>query len=201
MLLDTMSRGNLDTRERILKAALDLLEQSVGKGVRMSDIAKQAGISRQALYLHFATRAELLIAVTHYVDELKESDARLAPSRAAQSGVERLDAFVEAWTGYIPEIYPTAKVLMAMGDTDKEAAAAWDLRMRDMKEGCAAAIDALVADNDLSAAYSRQDATDLLWAMLSVRNWEHLKLQCGWSQKKYANAIKSLARQLFVAGQ
>jgi len=195
-----MSRENLDTRERILKAALDLLEQSVGKGVRMSDIAKQAGISRQALYLHFATRAELLIAVTHYVDELKESDARLAPSRAAQSGVERLDAFVEAWTGYIPEIYPTAKVLMAMGDTDKEAAAAWDLRMRDMKEGCAAAIDALVADNDLSAAYSRQDATDLLWAMLSVRNWEHLKQQCGWSQKKYENAIKSLARQLFVAG-
>jgi len=195
-----MSRENLDTRERILKAALDLLEQSVGKGVRMSDIAKQAGISRQALYLHFATRAELLIAVTHYVDELKESDARLAPSRAAQSGVERLDAFVEAWTGYIPEIYPTAKVLIAMGDTDKEAAAAWDLRMRDMKEGCAAAIDALVADNDLSAAYSRQDATDLLWAMLSVRNWEHLKQQCGWSQKKYENAIKSLARQLFVAG-
>ena len=200
MLLDTMSRENLDTRERILKAALDLLEQSVGKGVRMSDIAKQAGISRQALYLHFATRAELLIAVTHYVDELKESDARLAPSRAAQSGVERLDAFVEAWTGYIPEIYPTAKVLIAMGDTDKEAAAAWDLRMRDMKEGCAAAIDALVADNSLSAAYSRQDATDLLWAMLSVRNWEHLKQQCGWSQKKYENAIKSLARQLFVAG-
>ncbi|MBT7717936.1 MAG: helix-turn-helix transcriptional regulator, partial [Halieaceae bacterium] len=27
----------------------------------MSDIAKQTGISRQAVYLHFPTRAELLI--------------------------------------------------------------------------------------------------------------------------------------------
>lgn len=64
MFLDTMSREISETRTRILKSSLELLEASQGKGVRMTDIAKGAGISRQALYLHFATRAELLIATT-----------------------------------------------------------------------------------------------------------------------------------------
>ena len=91
-----MSSARPGTRIRILKAALDLLEVSQGTGVRMSDIAKRAGISRQALYLHFSTRAELLIATTYYLDELKGSEERLAASRAAQTGIERLDVFIDA---------------------------------------------------------------------------------------------------------
>lgn len=92
MLLDTMSRDNSKTRTRILKAALKLLEASQGQGVRMSDIARAASISRQALYLHFPSRADLLVATTRYLDEVNKVEERLVPSRTARSGVERLDA-------------------------------------------------------------------------------------------------------------
>ena len=193
-----MSSDRPGTRIRILKAALYLLEVSQGTGVRMSDIAKRAGISRQALYLHFSTRAKLLIATTYYLDELKGSEERLAASRAAQTGIERLDAFIDAWGGYIPEIHGIAKALLAMKDTDEAAAKAWNERMQDMREGCAAAIGALNDDNRLLPAHSPDQATDILWTMLSVRNWEQLTIECGWPQKKYIETLKSLARQLFV---
>ena len=194
-----MSSERPGTRIRILKAALHLLEVSQGTGVRMSDIAKRAGISRQALYLHFSTRAELLIATTYYLDELKGSEERLAASRAAQTGIERLDAFIDAWGGYIPEIYGIAKALLAMKDTDEAAAKAWHERMQDMREGCEAAIGALNDDNRLLPAHSLDQATDILWTMLSVRNWEQLTIECGWPQKKYIETLKSLARHIFVA--
>ena len=129
-----MSSENLDTRSRILQAALNLLETSQAQSVRMADIAKRAGISRQALYLHFSTRAELLIATTHYLDELKGVEERLVPSRTAQTGTERLDAYIEAWGAYIPEIYGVAKALLAMKNTDEAAAKAWDDRMQAMRE-------------------------------------------------------------------
>jgi len=199
MLLDTMSSDNPKTRDRILKAALKLLEASQGKGVRMTDIAKRAGISRQALYLHFSTRAELLIATTYYLDEVKGVEERLVPSRTAQSGIERLDAFIEAWGTYIPEIYGIAKALLAMRDTDEAAAEAWDERMQDMREGCEAAINALNRDKMLSPDHSPNQATDILWTMLSVRNWEQLTIECGWPQEKYIETLKSLARRIFVA--
>jgi AcrR family transcriptional regulator len=193
-----MSSGNPETRERILKAALHLLEVSQGTGVRMTDIANRAGITRQALYLHFSTRAELLIATTHYLDELKGSDERLVPSRTAPSGIERLDAFVEAWGNYIPEIYGIAKALLAMRDTDDAAANAWDERMLDMRQGCVAAINALDRDHMLTAEHSPDQATDILWTMLSIRNWEQLTLQSGWTQQKYIETLKSIAHRLFV---
>ena len=63
-----MSRRSSDTRHRILEATIARLESQGGAGVRMADIAKATGISRQAVYLHFATRAELLIAAARHLD-------------------------------------------------------------------------------------------------------------------------------------
>ncbi len=193
-----MSSENLSTREKILLAAWELLEAAQGKGVRMSDIAKRAGISRQAVYLHFETRAELLTATTRYLDEIKDVDARLAASRAAETGQERLDAYIEAWGNYIPEIYGIGKALMAMQDSDEEAAAAWNDRMQAMRHGCEAAISALERDGVLVSGYSIDKATDLLWTILSVRNWEQLTIDCGWPQDDYVAAIKRTARQALV---
>ncbi|MCX7065766.1 MAG: TetR/AcrR family transcriptional regulator [Proteobacteria bacterium] len=194
-----MSSNNPETRNRILKAACDLLEASQGRGVRMTDIAKRAGITRQALYLHFSTRAELLIATTHHVDVVRSVEERLVPSRTAATGLERLDAYIEAWASYIPEIHGIAKALIAMSDTDDAAAMAWADRMQAMRHGCEAAINALRKDKLLSPQHSPKQATDLLWTLLSVRNWESLTIDCGWSQQKYAETLRLLARRLFVA--
>lgn len=182
-----------------MSAALKLLEESQGQGVRMSDIAREAGVSRQALYLHFDTRVDLLIATTLYLDDLKGSDARLQASRTAVSGIGRLEAFIEAWGGYIPEIYAVGRALLAMRDTDEAAAIAWAKRMQDMREGCEAAIDALSADGKLVADLSRAHCTDLLWTILSVRNWEQLVQECGWSQADYIQELKRSARRILVA--
>ncbi len=59
-MLYMMSSENIETRTRILDATVRMLEEQGGRGVRMGDIAKAAGISRQAVYLHFSSRAELL---------------------------------------------------------------------------------------------------------------------------------------------
>ena len=167
--------------------------------MRMSDIAKASGISRQALYLHFPNRAELLIATTRYLDEVKDVDARLAESRSASDGEARLIAFIDAWGSYIPEIYGVGNALMAMMDTDDEARAAWEDRMDAVRQGCQSAIKALAAEGRLANGWTEKDATDMLWALLSVRTWEQLRHGCGWSQQDYQAKITKMARDTLVA--
>ncbi len=162
--------------------------------MRMADIAQKVGISRQALYLHFSTRAELLVALTHFVDEVNDVDSYLAASRAAQTGRERLDAFIEGGGGYIPKVFPVAKALMAMYDTDDAAHTAWDGRLAALRHGCEAAVRDLKRDGDLRPGLSAKQATDLLWMLLSFENWERLRLTCGWSQKRFIEELQHLAR-------
>lgn len=193
-----MSRDGKPTRDRILKATWKLLESGTGNTVRMSDIAKASKISRQALYLHFPNRAELLIATTRHLDEVYDVDSQLAASRNAKTGKERLHAWVDAWGNYIPRIYGVGKALMAMMDSDEEAKTAWDDRMAAVRHGCAAAVKQLAKDGDLSPALNQRTATDLLWSLQSVRLWEQLTQDCGWSQKVYITHIQDLAAKALI---
>jgi hypothetical protein len=130
------------------------------------------------------------VATIHYIDAVKNVDERLAPSRSASSGIERLRAFIEGWAGYIPEIHGMSVALRAMYDTDKEAAAAWNDRMQAVRHGCEAAIHAISEDGFLTDELTTVTATDLLWALLSVENWERLVCECGWSQSAYLQTLK-----------
>ena len=187
-----MSSNRINTKSRILEVTWRLLE-SGNKAIRMADIAKAAGVSRQALYLHFPSRTELLVATTRHIDKVKNVDARLARSRSASSGVERLHAFVDAWGGYIPQIHGISVALRAMRDTDKEAAAAWEDRMQAVRQGCEAAVLAILQDGYLKEGITEITGVDLLWTLLSVENWEHLVLECGWSQSEYEQTLKKIA--------
>ena len=180
------------TKTRILDTTWKLLEKRIEKN-RMSDIAKAVGISRQALYLHYPTRAELLIATTKHTDTVKKVNQRLELSRTAGSGIERLHFFIKAWGGYIPEIHGISVALRNMRKNDKAAAEAWDDRMQAVRHGCQAAVVAIAKDGKLKFDLSEQIATDILWTLLTIENWEKLVINCGWLQSAYEEKMIELA--------
>lgn len=193
-----MSSGHPETRKKILEATWKLMEDGSGHAVRMSDIARAAGISRQALYLHFDARADLLIATTRYMDEVMGVEGRLAPSRDAASGPDRLRAFVAFAGGHWPNVQGVARALLAMRDTDPEAAQAWQDRMDAMREGCQAAIDMLAAEHRLADGWTAETATDLLCMMLSFESWDQLTRHYGWSSDDYSRHLQRQAEQTFI---
>ena len=195
-----MSSKESETRKKILAETWRLMVEGRGHEVRMTDIAKAAGISRQAVYLHFSTRTELMVATTHYVDEVRGLNERLGRYESAVTGIEILEEYVEFWGNYIPEIYGIAKALIAVYDTDEAAAAAWDDRMNAVRSGCRNTIDALVRDEMLAPDWSRDQAIDFFWTMLSVHNWEMLTKVCGWSRNEYIEKTKMILKQTLVKG-
>ena len=193
-----MSSEAADTKTRILEATWQLMEQHRGQGVSMGDIAQVAGISRQALYLHFASRTELMIATVNYVDERKGLAERLSQFHTATSGIELLEACVDVWGNYIPEIYGLAKALMTMRETDEAMAAAWNNSMNCLRDVCREIIEALEREGMLASDWSRKEAIEMFWTMISINNWEQLTIECGWSTDQYVSGMKTLLKLTFV---
>src|SRR5918993_3028026 len=195
-----MSSSELETRTRILEATRQLMEEHRGQGVRMRDVAEAAGISRQAVYDNFGSRAKLLVETTHYVDEVRGLEERRRHFREATTGVACLAAYVEFWGNYIPEVYGMAKALMVTRETDEAAAAAWDDRMGAVRDSCRRTIEALQRDGMLAPEWSRDVAVDLMWTMLSIRNWESLTIECGWSTNQYVSRMRKLLKRTLMRG-
>ena len=182
-----------------MAAAWELLETQHGKNVRMSDIAKRANVSRQAVYLHFKTRSELMIATVQYGDIVLNHAQHIRMWVEAEGGLAKLDAWVEAWSNYIPKVYGVAKALLLWRESDEAAEAAWQDRMADVRTACTGTIAALAEDGLLSAEFTQKAAADLLWTIFSIPNWELLTQECGWSTEQYVSHMKIASRKLFVA--
>ena len=193
-----MSSEETDTKTRILEATWKLMEQGRGLGVSMSAIAKQAGISRQAVYLHFSSRTELMRATTDYVDEIKGLNERLEIIRAATTGIELLEACVDVWGNYIPEIYGIAKAMILTRETDEASAAAWSGCMSGLRSFCQETIEALEHEGILASGWSQKEAVEMFWTILSVSNWEQLTMECGWTTTQYIDRTKKVLMCAFV---
>lgn len=193
-----MSSEDFDTRTRILQAAWQLMEERRGQAVSMADIARATGISRQAVYLHFPSRTELIVATINYVDEVKGLNERLARLDTARTGIELLDISIEVWGDYIPEIYGLAKAILLSKDSDEAVATAWGGCMACLDEASKQVVDMLARENALTGEWSKKEATHLLYTLLSISTWEQLTIECGWSNRQYIKRIQKLARQILV---
>ena len=59
-----------DTKERIIDVALELFAQSGYLGTSMSDIAKQLGITKGALYKHYTGKQEILDSIVERMNKM-----------------------------------------------------------------------------------------------------------------------------------
>lgn len=80
------------TKERILDIALELFAQNGYLGTSMSDIAKQLGFTKAALYKHYASKQEIL-------DQIVERMNRMDYERAEEYEMPETepDGFAEAY--------------------------------------------------------------------------------------------------------
>jgi AcrR family transcriptional regulator len=69
----------LSTRDRLVEAAVRLLSNPGGGFVTIEGIAAEAGMTKGAVYHHFADRGEVLRAVARRVSPVDEMKARILP--------------------------------------------------------------------------------------------------------------------------
>lgn len=193
-----MSSDPTDTKTRILQTTWQLMEQQPDKNISMSAIAKATGISRQAVYLHFTSRTDLMIATTNYVDEVKGLNQRLSELQSATSGSELLEMCVRIWGNYIPEIYGIAKALMMTRENDEATAAAWNGNMGCLRDVCQQIIETLEQEKMLAPGWSKDEAVEILWTMISINNWEQLTRECGWSNARYIEKITAILKTALI---
>jgi AcrR family transcriptional regulator len=190
--------GDPDTRERLLQAAWELVIKQ-GPGLRLADVATRAGVSRQAVYLHFGDRAGLLLALLAWGDQAFKLGDLLARVNEAPTGVEALERMVEVHAAYSPRIDALARVLEAHQYQDPAVSAALRDRLDFRRAAHRAVIARIAAEGDLANGWTVDTAADLFFAVTMPSPWRELTGTCGWSAGQYATRMSQLLRRTLIA--
>lgn len=181
-----------DTRTKILSAALALIRRRGGAEISLVEIAHAAHLSRQAIYLHFADRADLMIALVRHVDEVRGLSEKKSTIAEAPSGTTAIREMVALQASDNPVLWPLARVFDAARRSDPAVERSWQDRLQDRLALCRTIVARLQAENVLRPGLNVALAADLLWTITSLRMWEDLVLQRGWTAEQYQEHVNRL---------
>jgi AcrR family transcriptional regulator len=179
-------------RRRIFEAAWNLIVVRGEAGFTMAQIAKKAKISRQALYLHFADRAQLLDALVKYADEQRGLPSAIQHIVDAPTAREAINRMVSLQALQNPRIWAIALAFEAVRRTDKAAQRSWQGRQTRRLETCRTLIERLRREGELRPTLTIAEAADLLYVITSLRMWEDLVLVRGWTADEYQERVTRL---------
>jgi AcrR family transcriptional regulator len=177
------------TRERILHAAAGLVDEHPDTVPSMSAVARATGISRQALYLHFADRSALLLALVEHVDDRQGLEAGIAAVETAVDGPAQVRAWVDMQARRNPSIAPIARALDRSRHEDDPATAAWRDRTANRMRGATAIAQRLRREGLVHRTWSTTEAATLVWELVSFRVWDDLVNEAGLAPERYAEIV------------
>ncbi len=120
------SERDARSRERLLRAAVDVFDRKGYAAASVREIVEQAGITKPALYYHFGSKEGILVAILE--EGIRQFE--LAMARAIErpgTARDRLGALCEEFYSLFKQHVPVARVAHAVYFGPKELAPAFDL--------------------------------------------------------------------------
>jgi AcrR family transcriptional regulator len=186
------------TGAALLRAARELIEQDGFAALTMAAVAERAGVSRRAVYLHFATRTELLAALYRSLGETDD----LATSLQAVWNCPDAVAAVTEWAEHIarshPRIMGVLRAVERAQHGDPDAADLWQTAQGNWLKGCRRLMRWLADDGRLAPQWTADTAADMMWALMSLDVLDRLLNQRRWSRRQVAEHLATLFQVTFV---
>lgn len=95
---DKRIEDRAERQARIERAAEQVFAHRGVNAATMDDIARQSGVSKGALYLHFESKEQLYLSLA--VQALQDLICKLEANPTTGSGFERMSALVSTYAGY-----------------------------------------------------------------------------------------------------
>lgn len=187
------------SRAALLRAARELVEEHGMAATTMAAVAERAGVSRRAVYLHFASRAELISELFDYVNEVEDIEGRFAPVSDAPDAVAALERFAHRHAAFMPRILAVSRAVEREAGDDPDAARHWATAMYWRYETNRALIARLDAEGVLAPGWTVDTATDMLLALISNGVSETLLVDRGWTPEQIGDHMARLLHSTFVS--
>lgn len=184
--------------ERTHRALLDAAWKRLARGdaARLEDVAADAGVTRQALYLHFPSRGRLFVELVDHIDRELGLAALLAEVRTAASPAELLLAELRATARYAQKIHAVAMSLVRLADTDADAKKALADRMKRRRAGLRTTLTAVETAGELAPEWTVDRATDALWAAGAPASVDLLLVERRWTAAQLERWLVHLGRSM-----
>jgi AcrR family transcriptional regulator len=186
------------SREALLDAARKLISDGGFDALTMAAAAERAGVSRRAAYLHFATRAELVIALFRRLGEIEDIAASLQRVWDSPDAVSALGEWGRHLARVHPRILPVMQAAERARHLDPDADGLWRTGQQNWLAGARRLADWLAREGSLAEPWTPASAADMIWSLMSIDLIDRLLHQRRWSPRRAGDHLALLLTSTFA---
>ncbi len=167
------------TRAAILDTTLELLEAD--ERLTYEGVAQKAGVSRQTVYTHFPTRADLLVAAVERAREVAGLDTAIEAVYQAPTGRAALEALIDVHASFVPPLMRAHVAVEQERARDPLIDAAFSARSGGRRHLAQLVATRLQAEGDLAPPWTVPTASELITALTSGSTTAQFLRSLGWT--------------------
>jgi AcrR family transcriptional regulator len=189
------------SRAALLDATRELITEGGFDALTMAAAADRAGVSRRAVYLHFATRAELVTALFSRLGETEDIGASLQRVWDSPDAVTALAEWGRHLGRTHPKILPIMLAAERARHVDPDAASLWQAGQHRWLTGARRLTDWLAREGRLAPPWTPATAADMIWSLMSPDLLTRLLHQRRWSPRRIGDHLAVLLTATFATHQ
>jgi AcrR family transcriptional regulator len=189
------SGGRPQTRAQILEAARAMFEEHGYHGAGLEAVARKAGVSRQAIYLHFPSKAELLAALHMQIFAIDVVPAiERHPITDSTSALDALDATIAVDTEVVSTVWRISEVLAVARRQHPEVEQTLKPRDDERYGELLNLGHRLEKEGELPPTIGVALFADMLWGLMNTGTYRNLVIERGWSLDEYRQWVRDTIR-------
>jgi AcrR family transcriptional regulator len=198
----------LETRWRIMDAALAEFTERGYHDTTMAAIAERAGVAVQTVYLGFRTKSGLLEDLVGNAVLGRTRDGEIGPPDQTEGWARALSEpdGTHALAIFVDMALPVYERTSAISDAGRSAYASdpylaeWWVRSEALRlDGCVQIVQALSDHGSLREGLSVEEAADILATTLSPQSFLSFTVDRGWTVEHLASWLKDALPRMLVA--
>ena len=195
MVYSVSSSGRLQTRIQILEAARAMFEELGYYGAGLEAAAKKAGVSRQAIYLHFPSKAELLTELHLHIFATDVAPAvERHPVTDAMTAWEAIDATIASNVEVVARIWRIHEALTVARRQHPEVDQTLRPREKERYDELLGLGHRLEREGGLPPGIGVGLFADMLWGLVNVGTYYNLVIERDWSPEQYREWVRATLR-------
>lgn len=192
-----LPKSILSRKDRIIISALDIIEQLGFQGLSTKELAARQGIAESALYRHFRSKDEIVVAVLEYYAKFDQSIFNTA-RQTALVAKEKIIYVITAYAEY-HENYPALTAILCSYDSLRCNAVTQEV-IKDTFFYRTNALAELVAEGQAQREIGTQFAADEIAEIIfGIYHFEVLKWRASDYQFSFKDRVVSIIKKFLAS--
>jgi AcrR family transcriptional regulator len=194
------AQGAEETRLQIIEAARSLLSLAGYHDVSLDEIAREAGVSRQTIYVQFGAKRGVLQAVAEYVERESYGHDMVEGAREVSDPIATIRNGINDQLAFFQRNSDLLRTFYAQAAHDRDFRDVWQDRLQRRWDAIHLLVERIARDGKLAEGWSPTEAADWLWSLTNFRLYEEMVLERGWSNEQLMQRIVQVIDLVLLPG-